>query len=101
MHFRIGLAFILFVFLDDQASSSGVLDLRLNAKLKSKEVRLLFFLISSTYTNKRKVNIANKLCSCAKHGFPNLMNINLLRVFLSKTWISLKIQLYLKMSNST
>ena len=40
-----------------------------------------------------KVSIDNKSCPCAKHGFPDLMNMNLLIGFLSRTWISLKIQL--------
>ena len=52
MPFCIGLTFISFVFMDDWASSSAVLVSRLKAKLKSKEVRFLFFQISSTYTNK-------------------------------------------------
>ena len=40
--------------IDDKASSSGILALRRNAKLKSKDVRFLFSQVSSTYINKLK-----------------------------------------------
>ena len=44
----------LYKLLDDQASFSGIFVLRLNGKLKSKDVMFLFSQISSTYTQNLK-----------------------------------------------
>ena len=65
--FCIKLTFMSFVFLDDYASSSGVLVSRLNAKLESNEVRFLFFQKSPTYTNKLKFRYT--FWSLVKHWY--------------------------------